>query len=60
MGLMPEDFEKHLIGMNVGETKSFSFDLPGMNADDKGDTVDCTVTVKESKTILDLIPGMNG
>ena len=46
-GLMPEDFEKHLIGMNVGETKSFSFDLPGMNADDKGDTVDCTVTVKE-------------
>ena len=36
MGLMPEDFEKHLIGMNVGETKSFSFDLPGMNADDKG------------------------
>ena len=37
MGLMPEDFEKHLIGMNVGETKSFSFDLPGMNADDKGD-----------------------
>ena len=47
MGLMPEDFEKHLIGMNVGETKSFSFDLPGMNADDKGDTVDCTVTVKE-------------
>lgn len=47
MGLMPEDFEKHLIGMNVGETKSFSFDLPGMNDDDKGDTVDCTVTVKE-------------
>ncbi|MFR3090994.1 MAG: hypothetical protein ACLTMP_03995 [Eggerthella lenta] len=46
-GIMPEDFEKHLIGMNVGETKSFSFDLPGMNADDKGDTVDCTVTVKE-------------
>ncbi|QOS67315.1 trigger factor [Eggerthella guodeyinii] len=49
MGLMPEDFEKHLIGMNVGETKSFSFDLPGMGAegDAKGDTIDCTVTVKE-------------
>lgn len=49
MGLMPDDFEKHLIGMNVGETKSFSFDLPGMGAegDAKGDTIDCTVTVKE-------------
>ena len=49
MGLMAEDFEKHLIGMNVGETKSFSFDLPGMNADDKGDTVDCTVTVRRCR-----------
>ena len=41
------DSVAYVIGMNVGETQSFSFDLPGMNADDKGDTVDCTVTVKE-------------
>lgn len=49
MGLMPDEFEQHLIGMNVGETKSFSFELPGMGGegDGKGDAIDCTVTIKE-------------
>lgn len=44
-GLMPDDFEKHLIGMNVGETKSFSFDMPGSSEDEAA--IDCTVTIKE-------------
>ncbi len=29
MGLMPEEFERQLVGMEVGETKSISFAAPG-------------------------------
>lgn len=57
MGLMPEDFEKHLIGMNVGETKSFSFALPGAAEGETGDAVDCTVTIKEMQKKV--IPEIN-
>lgn len=45
-GFLPADFDKSLVGMNVGETKSFSFSLP-TGAPGAFDTVDCTVTVKE-------------
>lgn len=48
-GLMPEGFDKQIIGMNVGETKSFSFEGPSF--DEQGnpadETIECTVTVKE-------------
>ncbi|WP_139652471.1 trigger factor [Raoultibacter phocaeensis] len=48
-GLMPDGFDENVIGMDVGETKSFSFTGPGF--DDQGnqvdETIDCTVTVKE-------------
>ena len=48
MGLMPDEFEQNLIGMEVGEEKSFSFELPGFGAEDgKGDVIDCTVSIKE-------------
>lgn len=47
MGLMPDSFEKQLIGMEVGETKSFSFDVPGAGENGADGTFDCTVTVKE-------------
>lgn len=58
MGLMPEGFEQNLIGMNVGETKSFSFDLPGSGAEgEQADTVDCTVTIKEMQKKI--IPEIN-
>lgn len=43
MGLMPQVFEDALLGMNVGETKTFS--IP---ADEQGNgEIECTVTVKE-------------
>ena len=48
-GLMPDGFDENVIGMDVGETKSFTFTGPGF--DDKGnqvdETIECTVTVKE-------------
>ena len=48
-GYMPEGFDENVIGMNVGETKSFTFTGPGW--DDEGnqvdEVIDCTVTVKE-------------
>ena len=46
MGLMPEAFESNLMGMEVGETKSFSFELP-TGAGEQVETMDCTVTIKE-------------
>lgn len=57
MGLMPDEFEANLIGMNVGETKSFTFELPGMSEGEKGDAIDCTVTVKEMQKKV--IPTLN-
>ena len=47
-GFMPEDFERQVVGMEVGETKSFEFEGP--NWDDFGETnstYSCTVTVLE-------------
>lgn len=48
-GLMPDGFDENVIGMDVGETKSFTFTGPGF--DDEGnqidETIECTVTVKE-------------
>lgn len=50
-GYMPQSFDEQIIGMDVGETKSFSFE--GEGYDDEGRPVmrsyDCTVTVKELK-----------
>lgn len=47
--LMPEGFDQNIIGMNVGETKTFTFEGPGF--DDKGneivETIECTATIKE-------------
>lgn len=45
MNLLPEGFEKNLLGMNVGDSKSFSFDVPG--AEEGEAPIDCTVTVLE-------------
>ncbi len=45
MHLMPPDFEQQLMGMDVGESKSFSFEMPGAGGDGKPGTVDCTVRV---------------
>lgn len=48
-GLMPEGFDENIIGMNVGETKTFTFEGPGL--DDKGnevsEVIECTATIKE-------------
>lgn len=48
-GYMPEGFDENIIGMNVGETKTFTFEGPGL--DEQGDeiteTIECTATVKE-------------
>lgn len=56
MGLMPEEFERQLVGMEVGETKSISFAAPGAPDDGEGERIDCTVTVKEmQKKVLPAI-----
>ncbi len=48
-GYMPEGFDKEIIGMQPGETKSFTFEGPG--ADEQGNecmqSIGCTVTIKE-------------
>lgn len=48
-GFMPESFDEHIIGMDVGETKTFEFE--GEGYDENGlrvmRTYDCTVTIKE-------------
>ena len=44
MNFMPPSFEAQLLGLNVGEPKTFSFEMPG---GEKPETIDCTVTVKE-------------
>ncbi len=46
MQLMPEEFEKQLVGMTEGDTKDIEFMLPDMPEDVKDPFV-CTVTVKE-------------
>ncbi len=48
-GLMPDGFDENIIGMNVGETKTFTFEGPGI--DDEGneitETIECKATVSE-------------
>ena len=48
-GLMPEGFDKQIIGMNVGDTKTFTFEGPGMDEDGNpvSEVVECTVTIDE-------------
>lgn len=48
-GYMPEGFEKAILGMKPGETKTFSFEGPSYDEDFNPTTqkVDCTLTVKE-------------
>ena len=48
-GYMPESFDEQIIGMNVGETKSFTFEGEGYDKDGNKTMrdYDCTVTVKE-------------
>ena len=50
-GFMPESFDEHLLGMDVGETKSFSFAGEGYDSDGLRTmrTYECTVTIKEMK-----------
>ena len=45
MGLMPDEFEKNLIGMTEGDVKEFAFDMPG--APEGEAPLDCKVTVLE-------------
>ena len=46
---MPDGFDENIIGMNVGETKTFTFEGPGIDDDGNEivETIECTVTVKE-------------
>ena len=48
-GYMPKGFEDALVGMEVGETKSFTFAAPSTDADGKTEEVklNCTVTILE-------------
>ncbi|MCL2889140.1 MAG: trigger factor [Eggerthellaceae bacterium] len=48
-GYMPEGFDSNVIGMEVGETKSFTFTGPGFDeqGNDREERIECTVSVKE-------------
>ena len=48
-GYMPDGFDQEIIGMQPGETKSFTFEGPGLDEDfnEITEVIDCTVTVKE-------------
>ena len=52
MNLLPEGFEKNLLGMAEGDTKSFSFDIPG--AEKGTDPIDCTVLECQCKKVPEL------
>lgn len=47
-GYMPPIFDENIVGMNVGETKTFSVELPSheLSEDKEEQNLDCTVTVK--------------
>lgn len=49
--LMPPGFDEGILGMNVGETRSFSFEGPGLDADmnEIMETFDVTVTLLEKQ-----------
>lgn len=58
IGLMPEGFDENIVGMDVGQTKTFSFTAPGF--DDEGheisETIECTATVNEiQKKVIPVI-----
>ena len=48
-GYMPEGFDEGILGMVPGETRSFTFEGPGLDEDynEVMESVDCTVTVIE-------------
>ena len=48
-GLMPLAFEQQLYGMEVGETKQFTFELDSNKPGADPDVIDCTVTVIEQQ-----------
>ena len=50
LGYMPEGFDDSVIGMNVGETKTFTFDAPDLDENAKEITVQAEATV----TILEI------
>lgn len=57
-GLMPDGFDENIIGMDVGETKKFTFEGPGIDDDGNEivETIECTATVKEiQKKVIPVI-----
>lgn len=49
-GYMPDGFDENVVGMDVGETKTFSFEAPDIDADGKEITSSFTTTV----TVLEI------
>ena len=58
-GYMPDGFDENIIGMKPGETKTFTFEGPGLDDDGNEivETVECTATVKEIQK--QVIPAIN-
>lgn len=58
-GYMPDGFDENIIGMKPGETKTFTFEGPGLDDDGNEivETVECTATVKEVQKKV--IPAIN-
>ena len=49
MGYMPEGFDEGILGMQPGETRTFTFEGPGVDEDFNEITqvIECTITLKE-------------
>lgn len=57
-GYMPDGFDENIIGMKPGETKTFTFEGPGLDDDgnEVTEVVECTATVKEvQKKVIPVI-----
>ncbi len=46
-GLMPPAFDENILGMNVGETKTFTIEMPAGMGDYSGKPLECTVGILE-------------
>ena len=49
VGLMPDGFDENIIGMNVGDVRTFTFEGPGLDADNNeiSEVYECTVEIVE-------------
>ena len=58
-GLMPDSFEKNILGMKPGDSKTFTFELPSMSKDGKETTSTAKCTVELIEIQKKVLPDIN-